>query len=76
MFPTFSLCLSLLISPVCSVRVIGESDIMQEFLSESDEVRICVYIRAVKISDLQYTIIEGKSIRNHDIIVILRVHFG
>ncbi|MGH0189637.1 UNVERIFIED_CONTAM: hypothetical protein FKN15_037119 [Acipenser sinensis] len=24
---------------VCSVRVIGESDIMQEFLSESDEVR-------------------------------------
>lgn len=23
---------------VCSVRVIGESDIMQEFLSESDEV--------------------------------------
>lgn len=27
-----------LCSPVCSVRVIGESDIMQEFLSESDEV--------------------------------------
>lgn len=25
--------------PVCSVRVIGESDIIQEFLSESDEVR-------------------------------------
>lgn len=25
-------------SAVCSVRVIGESDIMQEFLSESDEV--------------------------------------
>ncbi len=49
---------------------------MQEFLSESDEVRFCVYIRAVKISDLQYMIIEGKSIRNHDIIVILRVHFG
>ena len=24
---------------VCSVRVIGESDIMQEFLSESDEVK-------------------------------------
>lgn len=24
---------------MCSVRVIGESDIMQEFLSESDEVR-------------------------------------
>lgn len=24
--------------PVCSVRVIGESDVMQEFLSESDEV--------------------------------------
>jgi len=23
---------------VCSIRVIGESDIMQEFLSESDEV--------------------------------------
>lgn len=49
---------------------------MQEFLSESDEVRFCVYIRAVKISDLQYTIIEGKSIRNHDIIVIFIVHFG
>ena len=28
-----------LLSAVCSVRVIGESDIMQEFLSESDEVR-------------------------------------
>uniref|UniRef100_A0A8C1NUQ0 Sorting nexin 27b n=1 Tax=Cyprinus carpio TaxID=7962 RepID=A0A8C1NUQ0_CYPCA len=27
---------------VCSVRVIGESDIMQEFLSESDEVRFCL----------------------------------
>lgn len=27
-------------SPVCSVRVIGESDIMQEFLSESDEVTL------------------------------------
>lgn len=26
-------------SAVCSVRVIGESDIMQEFLSESDEVK-------------------------------------
>ncbi len=80
MFPTFSLSLSLwlslLISPVCSVRVLGESDIMQEFLSESDEVRFYVYIRAVKISDLQYTIIEGKSICNHNIIVILRVHFG
>lgn len=25
---------------VCSVRVIGESDIMQEFLSESDEVNL------------------------------------
>lgn len=25
---------------VCSVRVIGESDIMQEFLSESDEVSL------------------------------------
>lgn len=25
---------------VCSIRVIGESDIMQEFLSESDEVRM------------------------------------
>lgn len=49
MFPTFSVyfffffCCSLFISPVCSVRVIGESDIMQEFLSESDEVRHCVY---------------------------------
>lgn len=48
---------------------------MQEFLSESDEVRFCAYFRAVKISDLQYTIIEGKSIRNHDIIVIFIVHF-
>lgn len=28
----------LYLSLVCSVRVIGESDIMQEFLSESDEV--------------------------------------
>lgn len=27
-----------LFSIVCSIRVIGESDIMQEFLSESDEV--------------------------------------
>lgn len=27
------------LSAVCSVRVIGESDIMQEFLSESDEVK-------------------------------------
>lgn len=27
-----------LFSTVCSIRVIGESDIMQEFLSESDEV--------------------------------------
>lgn len=30
------ICVSL---AVCSVRVIGESDIMQEFLSESDEVK-------------------------------------
>lgn len=29
---------SALFSAVCSVRVIGESDIMQEFLSDSDEV--------------------------------------
>lgn len=35
------ICFSLIFfSPVCSVRVIGESDIMQEFLSESDEVCI------------------------------------
>lgn len=34
--PFCSLILSLF--TVCSVRVIGESDIMQEFLSESDEV--------------------------------------
>lgn len=37
------------LSAVCSVRVIGESDIMQEFLSESDEVmqkniRVCVFL--------------------------------
>lgn len=34
-------------STVCSVRVIGESDIMQEFLSESDEVNRKVHIYAL-----------------------------
>lgn len=28
------------LTAVCSVRVIGESDVMQEFLSESDEVKL------------------------------------
>lgn len=39
---------SLFISLVCSVRVIGESDIIQEFLSESDEV--CISFIFVLIS--------------------------
>lgn len=41
--------LILFLSSVCSVRVIGESDVMQEFLSESDEVSqiyISIYVSA------------------------------
>lgn len=35
---------------MCSVRVIGESDIMQEFLSESDEVCIsCIIVVAMRL---------------------------
>lgn len=41
-------------APVCSVRVIGESDIIQEFLSESDEVCVAFCVSsdktAVKVS--------------------------
>lgn len=43
------LSLSLTISaPVCSVRVIGESDVIQEFLSESDEVCVTFCVSSDK----------------------------
>lgn len=37
---------------VCSVRVIGESDIMQEFLSESDEVKSATNLTQLLMASL------------------------
>uniref|UniRef100_A0AAQ5XAM7 Sorting nexin-27 n=2 Tax=Amphiprion TaxID=80969 RepID=A0AAQ5XAM7_AMPOC len=41
---------------VCSVRVIGESDIMQEFLSESDEMKIEVTKNYNGVTDVELRI--------------------
>lgn len=50
---SFSLsCFSL----VCSVRVIGESDIMQEFLSESDEVCVSFIVLILTLLDVDVAI--------------------
>lgn len=46
-----------IISPVCSVRVIGESDIIQEFLSESDEVCIS-FIFALILTRLKFNVLN------------------